>query len=195
MSTSLRRPRPAAAVLASPFVAAVLVLGLAACGSDAGDDTATDPAGSSTTPSQTPSGSPSETPTETPTESSGGSGTIEAIGSAGVTEAQLVSQTDAGGTASEMAFALDTDQAVTDFVAGLAPDFAATVTDTVAQVAADNPDATPYAAVAAIGCEAPRSVAIDAGEAGFMVVPKLPKSNIQCFAAETYVVVFAAPDA
>ncbi len=38
-------------------------------------------------------------------------------------------------------------------------------------------------------------MAIDAGEAGFEVVPKLPKSTVQCLAPMTYVVVFAAPDA
>ena len=39
------------------------------------------------------------------------------------------------------------------------------------------------------------SVAIDAGEAGFEVVPKLPKSTVQCLAPMTYVVVFTVPDA
>jgi hypothetical protein len=38
-------------------------------------------------------------------------------------------------------------------------------------------------------------VAIDAGEAGFEVVPQMPKSTIQCLAPMTYVVVFGAPDA
>ena len=47
----------------------------------------------------------------------------------------------------------------------------------------------------AVGCDAPRSVAIDAGEAGFEVVPELPKSSVQCLAPMTYVVVFTAPDA
>ena len=47
----------------------------------------------------------------------------------------------------------------------------------------------------AVGCDAPRTVAIDAGEAGFEVVPKLPKSNSQCLAPMTYVVVFTVPDA
>ena len=51
------------------------------------------------------------------------------------------------------------------------------------------------AAVVSTGCEPPRSVTIDAGEAGFEVVPTLPKSTVQCFAPVTYVVVFAAPNA
>ena len=46
-----------------------------------------------------------------------------------------------------------------------------------------------------MGCEPPRTAAVDAGEAGFQVVATLPKSNIQCLAAQTYVVVFSAPDA
>ena len=38
-------------------------------------------------------------------------------------------------------------------------------------------------------------MAIDAGEAGFEVIPKLPKSSIQCLAPMTYVVLFAVPNA
>lgn len=194
----LRRHRPAAALVAGLALAA----GLSACGSDGGDDTATDPAGSTSTPSDTPSETPSDTPSESPTSEvpesgSGSSGPIEAIGSAGVTEAQLVSQTDAGGTASEMAFAVDTEQAIGDFVSisGLESGFADTVTSLITETTSANPGSTTYANVAAVGCEPPRSVAIDAGEAGFTVLPKLPKSTIQCLAPVTYVVVFAAPNA
>jgi len=82
-----------------------------------------------------------------------------------------------------------------DGQAGLANGFDATIADTVAQVAQASPDATPYGALVSIGCEAPRNVAIDAGEAGFTVLPKLPKSTVQCLAPVTYVVVFAAPNA
>ena len=197
MKTSLRRSgRPATALLAG----LVLAAGLTACSSDGDDDTATDPADSASTPSasDTPSETPSETPTDEPTETDSGSGaaaTIRATGSAGVTEATMVSATEGGGSASTMAFALDTDRAVSEFVAGLEGSLRETVTSTVAQVAEQSPDATPYATVASIGCEPPRGVAIDAGEAGFEVVPQLPKSNIQCLAPVTYVVVFAAPNA
>jgi hypothetical protein len=89
--------------------------------------------------------------------------------------------------------ALDTEQAVADFVVGLGAGLPELVTTAVAEVG--SPGTTPYGAVVSTGCEPPRSVAIDAGEAGFQVVPALPKNTVQCFAPVTYVVVFAAPDA
>jgi hypothetical protein len=137
-------------------------------------------------------------PTETspvPETGEGGQTTIPATGSAGVTEATVVHATEGGGSASTLAFALDTDMAVSDFVGQLEGGFGDTVRATVADVAKGAPDATPYGAVVAVGCEGPRSVAIDAGEAGFEVVPQMPKSTIQCLAPMTYVVVFGAPDA
>jgi hypothetical protein len=188
------RTRSASALLA----ALVLAGGLSACGDDDGG-TATDPAGTSTpSPSDTPSETPSETPSpsESPSEdppASGDATPIRVEGSAGVTDAVLVDATEGGGSPSELAVALDTDQAVADFVvglqAGLPDEVAAAVDDLRA------PGTTPYGAVVSTGCEPPRSVAIDAGEAGFQVVPALPKSTVQCLAPVTYVVVFAAPDA
>jgi len=199
MNTSLRRSgartRPAAALLA----ALALAGGLSSCGDDDGG-TATDPAGGTRTPS--PSDTPSETPSESPTPSDSpseepsaepGATPIRVGGSAGVTDAVLVDATEGGGSPSEMAFALDTDQAVADFVAGLQGGLPDEVTAAVHEVHA--PGSTPYGAVVSTGCEPPRSVAVDAGEAGFQVVPALPKSTVQCFAPVTYVVVFAAPDA
>ena len=182
---------------AATLVVLTLAAGLGACGSDYGG-TATDPAGSTSTTS--PTDDPTEEPTEEPTETSvptptGDPTAIPAVGSAGVTEVSLVFATEGGGSPSTLAFALDTDQAVQDFVAGFQNGLAEKVTATVAEVAGKAPDATPYGAVVATGCEAPRGVAIDAGEAGFEVVPKLPKSTVQCFAPVTYVVVFGAPDA
>jgi hypothetical protein len=200
MSTSPRlagaRTRSASAVLAVLALAG----GLAACGDDDGG-TATDPAGTSTpSPSETPGEMPSETPSETgsPTETPSastppGSAPIRTTGSAGVTEAVVVNATEGGGSPSTMAMALDTEQAVADFVVGLEAGLPELVTTAVADVS--SPDATPYGAVVSTGCEPPRSVAIDAGEAGFQVVPTLPKNTVQCFAPVTYVVVFAAPDA
>lgn len=199
MSTSSRRSgartRSASALLA----ALALAGGLSACGDDDGG-TATDPAGTTSTPSasDTPSETPSETPSpsESPSEdpAAGGDATpIRVEGSAGVTDAVLVDATEGGGSPSEMAFALDTDQAVADFVVGLQsglPDEVATAVDDLSA-----PGTTPYGAVVSTGCEPPRSVAIDAGEAGFQVVPALPKSTVQCLAPVTYVVVFAVPDA
>ncbi len=188
------RTRSASALLA----ALALAGGLSACGDDDGG-TATDPAATSTpSPSESPSDTPSETPSpsESPSEdpSAGGDATpIRVEGSAGVTDAVLVDATEGGGSPSEMAFALDTDQAVADFVVGLQsglPDEVATAVDDLSA-----PGTTPYGAVVSTGCEPPRSVAIDAGEAGFQVVPALPKSTVQCLAPVTYVVVFAVPDA
>lgn len=185
--------------LAGPLVALALAAALSSCGDDPVDETASDPAGSSTSsPSETPEESPTETPTETPDTSEGadgGNGPIEVTGGAGITRAQLVSRTEGGGSVSELAFALDTEQAVADFVVGLENGLDTTVTETVEQVREADPDATPYGAVVATGCDAPRDVAIDAGEAGFTVVPSLPKNGVQCLAPVTFVVVFAAPDA
>lgn len=180
--------RSTAALVASLAIAA----GLAACGNDGTDDSATDPAASSS-PSQEPgSGSPTET-SAPPEDGSGDRSTIPATGSAGVTEATLLSATEGGGSASTLAFALDTDQAVADFAAQFGAGFADAVSTAATEVA--QPGATAYGATVSIGCEAPRSVAIEAGEAGFEVVPKLPKSTVECLAPVTYVVLFAVPDA
>jgi hypothetical protein len=188
------RTRSASALLA----ALALAGGLSACGDDDGG-TATDPAATSTpSPSESPSDTPSETPSpsESPSEdpSAGGDAApIRVEGSAGVTDAVLVDATEGGGSPSEMAFALDTDQAVADFVVGLQSGLPDEVTAAVKDLSA--PGTTPYGAVVSTGCEPPRSVAIDAGEAGFQVVPALPKSTVQCLAPVTYVVVFSVPDA
>jgi hypothetical protein len=185
------RTRSASALLAVLALAG----GLSACGDDDGG-TATDPAATTSTPS--PSETPSETPspTESPTDEPsvcGDATPIQVEGSAGVTDAVLVDATEGGGSPSEMAFALDTDQAVADFVGGLKSGLPDEVTAAVEDMSA--PGTTPYGAVVSTGCEPPRSVAIHAGEAGFQVVPALPKSTVQCLAPVTYVVVFAAPDA
>ncbi|KQV77939.1 hypothetical protein ASC64_03755 [Nocardioides sp. Root122] len=184
---------------------ATLVTGLAlataltACGDgDDGDDTATDPAASSSSSSDEPTGTPSQS-AETPTESSdpdGGAGeSIATTGSAGVTEAVVLHGTEAGGSVSEMAFALDTDQARADFASQFDGGFGDVVSQTALQQAQQDPSSTPYAATVAVGCEGPSAVAIDAGEAGFQVVPTIPKTTKQCLAPMTYVVVFAAPNA
>jgi hypothetical protein len=194
MNSSLRLSgsRSAAALVA----ALALTAGLTACGSDGGDDTASDPAASSSASDEPTSDAPEETPEETTSETGSGSqDQIAAIGSAGVTEATLLSQTEGGGSASTLAFALDTEQAVADFAAQFDGSFGDTVSAAATRMGQQAPDATAYGATASIGCEAPRSVAIDAGEAGFEVIPKLPKSNIQCLAPMTYVVLFAVPNA
>lgn len=183
-----RRARSAAGVV----VVLGLAAGLAACGDDATEDTATDPA---------PSSSPTEAepePTEpAPSEEPPGpeAQVVEATGSAGVAEATVVAASEGGGSVSTLAFALDTEQAVADFAVELRSGLGERVAANVADLAAESPDATPYGAVAHIGCEAPTSVAIEAGEAGFEVVPVLPKSTVQCLVPVTYVVLFAAPNA
>jgi hypothetical protein len=185
------RTRSASALLA----ALALAGGLSACGDDDGG-TATDPAATTSTPSpsETPSESPSPSgsPSEDPS-ANGDATPVRVEGSAGVTDAVLVDATEGGGSPSETAFALDTDQAVADFVVGLQSGLPDEVAAAVEDLRA--PGTTPYGAVVSTGCEPPRSVAIDAGEAGFQVVPALPKSTVQCLAPVTYVVVFAAPDA
>lgn len=193
MTTSLRRSgaRTRTAVLLTSLA---LAAGVSACSGDDGGDTATDPDATSDTPSPSED-SPSETPTEPEGGGQGTAQTIDVIGSAGVTQATMVHATEAGGSASTLAFVLDTDQAVTDFVGQFDADFAPSIGAAIGAESALAPDATPYAATVAVGCDAPRGVAIDAGEAGFEVVPQLPKSNVQCFAPMTYVVVFTAPNA
>ena len=193
-STFLRRSGARSRSVAAVVTAVALTAALAACSDDNGDDTASDPAASSS--SSSPSDEPSSDPTSsTPESGSGSQATIPAVGSAGVTEATLLSQTEGGGSASTMSFALDTDRAVSDFIAQFDGSFNRTVSDAATQLARQSPDATVYGATVSVGCEAPRSVAIDAGEAGFEVVAKLPKSNVQCLAAMTYVVLFAVPNA
>jgi hypothetical protein len=179
------------------LVALGLAAGLAACGDDTTEDTATDPAPSSSTPAEPESTEPAPEPTEEPTSEPSGPDvrTVEATGSAGIAEATVVGATEGGGSVSTLAFALDTEQAVADFAVELRSGLGESVSATVADLAADSPDATPYGAVAHIGCDAPTSVAIEAGEAGFEVVPVLPKSTVQCLAPVTYVVLFAAPNA
>ena len=187
---SSRNTAPAALSLS---LAVALSLGLAACGDDGGGDTATDPDASSSAPSPTDDAS-SPLPSK-PEPDPGTAETVEVIGSAGVTQATMVHATDVGGSASTLAFVLDTDQAVTDFVSQFDPSFEGPLGAAIGAESGLAPEATPYAATVAVGCDAPRSVAIDAGEAGFEVVPKLPKSGVQCFAPMTYVVVFTVPDA
>ncbi|MCY7400199.1 MAG: hypothetical protein LH477_04435 [Nocardioides sp.] len=181
--------------LASLLIGAVLT----GCADDE-SDTARDPQGStSPSASSTPAPTSSPTPTDEPSPSedagAGSSQTLDAIGNAGVTEATLISATEGGGSESTLAFALDSEVAVADFVAQFEGGFVETVSTAVAKTAQQAPGATPYGATVSIGCEAPRGVAIDVGEAGFEVIPQLPKSSIQCLAPMTYVVLFAVPNA
>jgi hypothetical protein len=173
-------------------LALALSASLGACSDDG--DAARDPEASSSSPSPTDE-TPSPAPSGTPQPDVGTAETVEATGSAGVTQATMVHATEVGGSASTLAFALDTDQAVGDFVNQFDESFAEPLGAAIGAEAGLAPKATPYAATVAVGCDAPRSVAIDAGEAGFEVVPKLPKRSVQCLAPMTYVVVFTVPDA
>ena len=202
MTSSLRRSGARTRTLAGLLGGLALAASLTACGGDDGGDTATDPAASTTSSAQ-PSTDPGTDPTTDPSTStspepdsgSASSEPIEVRGSAGVTDATLLTGTDAGGQASSMAFALDTDQARADFASQLQNGFGDVVSQEAAAMQDSASGATTYAAVVGVGCERPRSVAIDAGEAGFQVVARLPKSNIECLAAMTFVVVFSVPDA
>ena len=193
MTTRMTPRTTAARTPALAALAIVLSFGLVACTGDNGGDTATDPDASSTAPSPTEDTS-TPSPSE-PTPDPGTAETIKVVGSAGVSQATMVHATEVGGSASTLAFALDTDQAVDDFAGQFDPSFAGPLGAAIGAESGLAPDATPYAATVVVGCEGPRAVAIDAGEAGFEVVPNLPKSTVQCLAPMTYVVVFTVPDA
>lgn len=186
VSTSLRRSGARTRSGLVPVLASLLLGATLAGCTDDDPDTATDPRGSTTS---SPSPSPTEdvTPSQTPTE-------VPATGSAGVTEATVLSGTDAGGSASTLAYVLDTEQARTDFAAQFSGGLAEKVfAELDAQETAAG--AIPYGAVAAVGCDAPESLRIDAGEAGLEVTPQLPAETVQCVAPMTFVVLFAAPGA
>lgn len=199
MTSSPRRSgrRSTATLLAGLALAA----GLAGCGDDDGTGaTATDPA-SSPSPTETPAETPTEVPPESPTATSpdagaGGQETIAAVGSAGVTQATLISGTEGGGPAPGLSSTLDSEQAVADFADQFEAGFGATVQSAATQLASEvEAGSTAYGATAGIGCDAPMSIQVDAGEAGFEVTAKLPQSSVQCLAPVTYVVLFAVPDA
>ena len=198
MTNSPRRSGARTRSLAALVTGLALATALTACGDGDDGDTATDPAASSSSSSDEPTGTPSqsaESPTESSDPDSGSGESIATTGSAGVTEAVVLHGTEAGGSASEMAFALDTDQARADFASQFDGGFGDSVSQAALQQAQQAPGSTPYAATVAVGCEGPSAVAIDAGEAGFQVVPTIPKTTKQCLAPMTYVVVFAAPNA
>lgn len=187
--TTARTTRTTAALA----LASALSFGLVACTGDDGGDTATDPDASSSTPS--PAEDTSTPSASEPMPDPGTAETIEVVGSAGVTQATLVRGTEVGGSASTLAFVLDTDQAVDDFTSQFDPSFAGPLGAAIGAESGLAPEATPYGATVVVGCEVPRAVAIDAGEAGFEVVPRLPEATVQCLAPMTSVVVFTVPDA
>ena len=175
-----------------PALSALLLCAVLTGCADEEPDTATDPQGSA---SSTPTPTPSDEASPSDDTDAGSSETLSAIGNADVAEATLISATGGGGSESTLAFALDSEVAVADFVAQFEGGFADTVGTAVARTTQQAPGATPYGATVSIGCDAPRGVAIDVGEAGFEVIPQLPKSSVECLAPMTYVVLFAAPNA
>ena len=187
MRHTLRRSRTA-----GPAAVLALLLPLAACGdgTDDGGTTATE----SSEPSPSSPDSSSETPSVTPTVTPGAEGPVPVTGTAGVETAVVVAGPEAGGEVSPLAFPLDTRQARRDFTSGLEAGLGDEVTKAVRGL--DAGDGTlPWGTIAAVGCEGPTAVRIDAGEAGYEVTPTMPKSTVQCLVPVTYVVVFAAPTA
>jgi hypothetical protein len=183
MSTSLRL---AAASLA-------LLLPLSACGDETAPRAEEEAgASSSAEPSDTPSASPSGSPSA-PSGAPGQSGPLPVTGDAGVERAVVVAGSEVGGQVSPLAFPLETRQERRDFGAVFQRGFGRKVAQAAREV--DAPGTTTWGTVAAVGCAAPSSVRIDAGEAGFQVAPRMPKNTVQCLVPVTYVVVFAAPAA
>lgn len=188
-TTSRRVGRPVA-VLA----AAALSLALAGCSDDStAEDPSVDPASSEPGTSEASPTEPSPTESESadPEEPAPSEPVaVPASGSAGAEQAWVVGMTQAGGRVETLATPLDSEQAVADFAAQLEGD----VTDQLQQAvdAAGAADTMTWGTVAAIGCDAPESVTVEAGEAGFEVTPELPADRKQCVAPVTYVVVFNA---
>ena len=167
-----------------------LAVVLTGCSDSDTDGTADDPAGSDATSSAP---SPTESP-ESPAshgEPSGEPVSIPVTGSAGAVDGWLVSATEAGGRAETLASPLDSEQAVTDFTGQFrGAEMPERVLAAVDAAQAGAPEEMVWGAVAAIGCDAPESVEIQAGEAGFEVTPVLPAEKRQCLAPVTYVVTF-----
>lgn len=169
--------------------ALLLIVSLAACGG--GAELASDPDASGAPDSVSPTSSAPTDIDELPTEEVPGEA-LPATGDAGVVTATLVNATKAGGSASSLAFALDDDRARQDFAGQFDNDFGQDVLAALDDLDAPA-DTVPYGTVTAVGCDAPSSVRVDRGEAGFEVTPSMPKEKVQCFAPVTFVVLFAAP--
>lgn len=172
--------------------AIALVLPVTACAEreEAGSP---EPTVSETTPRDTDAAAPT-TPTDTGAPALQQSGPVPVTGSAGVEQAVVVSGSEVGGEVSPLAFPLESPQERRDFGAQFDRGFGREVAQAAQSLDAPA-DSTTWGTVAAVGCAGPRSVRIDAGEAGFEVTPRLPESTVQCLVPVTYVVVFAAPPA
>lgn len=191
----LRRSGARQSALTASLLLAVSLLA-SGCGQES-DEAAGDPAGqASSEPTPTLPTEPTPTPTESAPTTGPGEGPgepIQVTGGAGVTAATLLSRTEGGGRVETLASPLTTEVERADFVSQLDPDLAEAVLVAVEDLPDDG--SLPYGTVAAIGCDAPTAVAVEAGEAGYEVEPQLPKKTVQCFAPVTFVVVFSTPAA
>jgi hypothetical protein len=160
------------------YVLPALLLGslLLACGNDEAGTVTDDPAPTA-----------SETPSETPTKG-GSDGTVD------FELVEMITETAAGGTVSEVAVPLSDDDAVQQFSAQFENDVMATrIQDAV--VAADvADDELLYAAVVAIGCDAPTDVAVTSSDSGLLITAmKVPSPMQECFAPMTTVSLVLVP--
>ncbi len=167
-------------LLGSVLPALLLATVLAACG----DETAEDPAGSE--------------PTVT-TSSPGGTGGVdepegsEGPGAVDFDLVDAITVTAAGGEISEVAVPLPDEGSVDEFVSQFeSGDMAQQVRDAVA--GADVPEGQAvYAAVVAIGCDAPTDIAVTDSDAGLVIgALKVPSPLPECFAPMTTVAVVVA---
>lgn len=192
MHMMVPRRRP---VLRTSLVAAalstVLLSTLAGCADDA------EPPSNAPTATETPEPSdttPTETPTETPSESSTSPFDPSGITITGDADASLVSvlfASEGGGDVSGIAMSAEGQMAVDDFVSPFSEELAGQVNDVAARNKA--PEGTSlWGAVAHIGCEAPASIDVSRGEAGFEVKADPAKETVECLVPVTYVVLFFA---
>lgn len=150
------------------ILAAVAVLGLAACG----DQTATEPPMPPPTLAGSPSGGPGTT--------TGPAGAVLVLsGTAARGEPGPAVPLDSAGAIESFAgqFRGDLGQQIVDAVAGLDP----------------GPGETPYAAVVSIGCDIPPSVGLDLSDGVRFLPAKVASPMQECFAAVTSVALALAP--
>ena len=167
--------------LGTLLIAAVLGLGLSACGSDNGDSAA-DPVETSTR-STTPTGQPPGTTGEDQTQPGGSDGPgYEVIG--------LYSATAAGGTATDQLTAIGTDAELEAYVAQFR---GPTLGDKIRAAARGaEGDGELMAAVVGLGCDIPPGVEVAPAGDTFTVQPqKVTDPLAECLAAVTTVVVIS----
>jgi hypothetical protein len=159
-------------LLGSVLPTLLLVAALGACGDEDGGTASDDP-----TP--TASGAPTKT-------SSGDEVDFELV--------EMLTETAAGGSMSEVAVPLVDDAAVQEFNAQFETDaMPARVQDTVAET--DVPDGMLlYGAVVSIGCDSPTDVSVSDGGSGLVITAsKVPSPMQECFAPMTTVALVLAP--